>query len=94
MTKPEPEPFLVPGGYTDSYFIPSTGGPSYRLLRYADGAVRFEHRCNRGDRGTIICAPSLRNHEVDLASFTVSPSILCPDCGLHGFVRDGRWVSA
>lgn len=24
---------------------------------------------------------------------TLSPSIACP-CGLHGFIRDGRWVPA
>lgn len=24
---------------------------------------------------------------------TLSPSISCP-CGLHGFIREGRWVSA
>lgn len=26
--------------------------------------------------------------------FTLSPSILCRACGDHGFVRDGKWVSA
>lgn len=25
---------------------------------------------------------------------TVPPSILCPDCGTHGFIRDSRWVPA
>lgn len=25
---------------------------------------------------------------------TISPSIHCLNCGLHGFVRDGRWVPA
>jgi len=25
---------------------------------------------------------------------TVSPSLLCPDCGDHGFIREGRWVRA
>jgi hypothetical protein len=24
---------------------------------------------------------------------TITPSILCPDCGLHGFVTDGTWRS-
>ena len=25
---------------------------------------------------------------------TVSPSILCGECGLHGFWREGKWVGA
>ena len=25
---------------------------------------------------------------------TLSPSILCKRCGLHGWIRDGRWVPA
>lgn len=24
---------------------------------------------------------------------TVTPSILCTDCGCHGFITDGKWVS-
>ena len=25
---------------------------------------------------------------------TLSPSLLCPLCGDHGFIREGRWVPA
>src|SRR6266542_5551415 len=25
---------------------------------------------------------------------TLEPSILPPDCGCHGFIREGRWISA
>jgi hypothetical protein len=25
---------------------------------------------------------------------TVSPSVLCRECGHHGFIREGRWVPA
>ena len=25
---------------------------------------------------------------------TLSPSILCRNCGLHGYIRDGKWISA
>lgn len=24
---------------------------------------------------------------------TVTPSLLCPRCGNHGFITDGRWIS-
>lgn len=67
---------------------------------YPDGEYRFRHRCDRGVRGVIVCAPALRvgphgpGHEVVVEDpLTVSPSVLCPDCGDHGFVRCGSWVS-
>lgn len=34
-------------------------------------------------------APAHVVHSLDPA--TVTASILCPDCGLHGWVTDGRW---
>lgn len=72
-------------------------GPDMALLTYADGTVRFEHICDRGKRGTIVHAPMLQignghtltRDERDQA--TVRASILCEDCGLHGWVTDGRW---
>ena len=63
-------------------------------------APRFEHRCRtlhytEGDR-QVVCAPALANHTVSGPhdAVTVRASVLCPDCGLHGFVTDGRWSSA
>ena len=32
----------------------------------------------------------LVNHD----PLTITPSILCGECGLHGFITDGQWVSA
>jgi hypothetical protein len=29
-----------------------------------------------------------------LEPLTVSPSVLCLTCGLHGFIRNGQWVPA
>lgn len=29
-----------------------------------------------------------------LDPLTLSPSIVCRECGIHGFIRGGRWVSA
>lgn len=86
-------PYLVP---LDWYFHRPVGqGKS--LNYYQDGTVRFEHRCDRGDRGVIICAPLLQldgGHTIDREAVTVSPSILCSDCGTHGFVRRGVWEAA
>jgi hypothetical protein len=25
---------------------------------------------------------------------TISPSLLCLDCGAHGFIKEGRWIPA
>ena len=92
------EPFLVERGWIRSIFIPHTGGESYRILIYTNGTWRFEHRCRR-PHITVICAPALQldngGHRVAQSDpLTIEPSILCPDCGTHGFIRNGRWVEA
>lgn len=96
----ETVPFIVEAGWNRADVIAHTLGPTYRLLSYPDGAVRFEHRCDRGERGTIICAPALQignGHTLTRNADgkpTVRASILCPDCNTHGFVTDGRWADA
>ena len=91
-----PEPFLVEPGWSSTRIIRNAGGPQYRVLGYPDGTMRFEHRCDRGERGVVICAPALRLGDghtvVEMDPLTVTPSILCPDCGTHGFIRAGAWV--
>lgn len=62
----------------------------------------FRHACKRwpddqepdGEFVKVV-APRLTNHTVSgsLDRITIRASILCPDCGLHGFVTDGRWSS-
>ena len=104
----EREPFAVEPGWVDAYLVGNLG-PVYRLLTYSNGTVRFEHRCDRGARGVIICAPALRigsGHSITYSPCkrpacrgthdvpTVRPSISCPDCGTHGFITDGRWADA
>lgn len=74
------------------------------LLEYDSKVIRFQHVCDRGDRGVIICAPKLdaRHHvSLDLGAhyagpieLSVSPSIQCPDCGTHGFIERNVWRSA
>ncbi len=73
--------------------------PGMALIEYPDGRVAFRHVCDRGDRGVIVCAPFLQTetggHQVvSRHPYTITPSILCPDCGTHGFVTDNNWVSA
>ena len=105
----ETEPFLVPPAWVQADMINNLAYDQHRLLTYADGTVRFEHRCDRGERGTIICAPALQignGHSLTYGTCvrpdcqgthdapTVTPSILCPDCGTHGFITNGRWADA
>jgi hypothetical protein len=86
-----PPPDFTPDGWEAVVEV----GP-VRLLRYRDGTYRVGHVCDRGDRGIIRCAPLLgEKHTVGWSGRpSVYPSILCPDCGLHGFVRGGQWVPA
>lgn len=85
---------FTPLGPFESVFLRAYPAP-YRVLFYPDGTVRFEHDCKIVDRVRIICAPSLVNHTiVQREPLTIEASILCPDCGTHGWVRKGRWVAA
>lgn len=91
----------VPPGWKAAATLSSPSFSTYRLLFYSDTEVRFEHVCDRGDRGIIVCAPMLTNvnqpggHQITgtLERPTVRASILCPDCNTHGFVTQGRWES-
>lgn len=90
-------PYLVEGGYFASVDV----GSGHVVLFYRDGqnvTARFQHRCDRGARGVVICAPLLQvphGHQVvSRDPLTISPSILCTDCGTHGFVTNGVWGDA
>lgn len=80
-------------------------GDGYAVLFMQDGLIRFAHDCARRRQGrvleTIRCAPHLTNvgqpggHQlVTREPLHIEPSILCGDCGTHGFVRSGSWVAA
>lgn len=90
--------FLVEPGWIQSVDVPNLAGPSIRALGYEDGTIRIEHKCRVIDNTQLIVAPALQldaGHRVEQEDpLTVSPSILCPDCGLHGFIQHGRWVPA
>ncbi|MCW2899953.1 MAG: hypothetical protein JWO67_2218 [Streptosporangiaceae bacterium] len=64
--------------------------------------IAIEHQCTRPRDGmTLLIAPFLtadrdgrRGHQLlSEDPLTVTPSILCADCGLHGFITDGTWRS-
>ena len=49
------------------------------------------------DGDDIYTAPALQlaggHRIVSQDPLTIEPSILCPDCGLHGWIRDGQWTT-
>lgn len=64
------------------------------------GTMRFEHRCSRANRlddpgEPLLIAPAITLHVIKgpMEHLTITPSILCTDCGTHGFVTDGEWRS-
>lgn len=66
--------------------VPFPVGPS---------SFRFVHDCRMIDEHhRVRCAPALHSaHRVEWREdgLHISPSILCPDCGTHGFVTASRW---
>lgn len=76
-------------------------GPGLFLLGLEDDRFALEHHCRIVDGFQLVVSPRLDKHQV-MAPFdpetawrvTVQPSILCPDCGLHGFITDSVWVPA
>lgn len=82
-------------GYSETWTIVSELGRHWRGSTF-HGIVRFEHVCDRGARGVIVCAPELQidaGHTLTGTADgpTVTPSILCDDCGTHGFITNGVW---
>lgn len=72
-----------------------------RSLEGVPAGLDYWHPCADGRRaiGWIPFA----GHPVDAGHswtveqgdpITISPSLLCRDCGHHGFIRGGRWVPA
>lgn len=71
-------------------------GGEMALCRVTGVGYYFRHVCDRtaSGRNVIICAPALSQHHIEFvpeAGFTVQPSILCPDCGLHGWLIANEW---
>jgi len=74
-------------------------GLGIEILFCPDRTVRVAHNCKLiGDDERLRCAPRLMLGEghtvVTRTPLTIVASILCTDCGLHGFVTNGQWVPA
>lgn len=85
----------IPALVQEGWDTREDAGHGVFALHYPDGAVRIEHTCHRTRDGlTIVCAPLLsfeHTRSGGLGHLTVTPSILCGDCGLHGYITDGTW---
>lgn len=74
-------------------------GCGVEILFMQDGTVRAAHDCKMvGVNKRLRCAPALmigQGHTVvKRGPLTIVASILCTDCGLHGFVTNGAWIPA
>jgi hypothetical protein len=75
--------------------------PQYAGIRDLDRAALLI-TCPHGTEGVVSVHPPDYNPIFGVAAWTVeswepltlSPSILRTECGCHGFLRDGKWVSA
>lgn len=96
----EAPPNRTPAGWDHAVQVGTRGAGGLWMLSYPDHYA-LEHVCDRskGERPdveptVVIQAPALDLHQVtwpDGGAPTVTPSIRCPDCSLHGHVTDGAW---
>lgn len=64
------------------------------VLERLEDRWAFKHRCDRTATGRgvyVVSIPLHPAHNVTDDGATVTPSILCDDCGTHGFWTDGEW---
>lgn len=65
------------------------------LLDHQCGDQRIANGCTLDNLvSQILDAGRPRWQVVSWQPLTLSPSLLCRSCGLHGWIRDGRWVPA
>ncbi len=83
LTNPKSYPANEPG-------VLAIGGPHF--LRPIDAAFLWWHGCAKsGWRGV---GEPLSRHVVESADpVWIRGSLLCPECGAHGYVENGKWRS-
>lgn len=66
-------------------------------LKYVEGAldgVTYWHEPCGKDYLAVQPAWKTGWQVQSLDPLTLAPSVLCRKCGLHGFIQNGKWVSA
>lgn len=85
-------PTLIKPGWTERVDL----GEGRAVLFYDDEPPRFEHICHRtriNDGLTLIIAPSMSLHTVvQRDPLTITASVACGDCNIHGWVTNGEWI--
>lgn len=86
-----------PAGEVGVYDI----GNRHFVVPYGEAGYRWWHDCPAVEHvswGWIgrVSAERESGHRIvhHAPSLTVEGSLICPDCGDHGFIRDMRWVAA
>ena len=71
-------------------------GLGLELLYMADGTLRLAHDCKliSGDQRERVLLPLSARSIFTPAPVTITPSIHCDECGLHGWVIRGHWSPA
>lgn len=72
-------------------------GRNIKALLYSDGEIGISHECHLPRSGYHVwAAPVLATGHsiVSMVPLTITPSFLCEECQLHGFITDGKWVQA
>jgi len=74
-------------------------GSGITALHYPSGEVGISHECVLPRSGyRVLYAPKLQlggGHSITSTDpLTVTPSILCGECGRHGFITGGVWQEA
>lgn len=88
----------VAEGFSLDPWVDAGCGVSMRLRRFEGtlDALEYRHECKEGTREeSIPLSPSWGGYgwQVHTESpLTLSPSLRCTTCGLHGWVRGGRWI--
>jgi hypothetical protein len=91
---------LVVPGWETSEDIPDVAtGTVYKLLTYPDRSMALQHECHvDSDALYVVASPLLRgrhgHHRLATETTTITPSIVCPTCDLHGFITRGEWWPA
>lgn len=76
-------------------FVSMHGDPEKKRI----GIVVVHRRPDNGEECWASChwgypGKSEQHELVSMDPLTVAPSLDCPECGLHGYIRDGKWVPA
>lgn len=67
------------------------GDHNYVLISVTGGTVMWWHPCGSNPW----YARPLDTHTIEsINPLSVKESVLCQDCGYHGYIREGRWVPA